>query len=217
MKGSLIFVAYASADGKNVTVSPRLGTGHNMPQSTSDVKVGLLDGSGISNDIFVVNGFCSGCRTWSGGSVNVDSTSQSMIWAVGPSGVTLESDDVSATIQQHDAYDTFSANLKNATGLGGVPVVLNGETAITNDSNGDFHAGVAFHALLMVGAFLVVFPAGYLFLRVFEKVWLHWGTQSFAAVLVVVGTVAGVVLSIRDDYVSTTDCQRWTFTYQYLE
>ncbi|KIW55376.1 hypothetical protein PV05_07660 [Exophiala xenobiotica] len=202
MKGALMFVTYASQDGNNVTVSPRLGKGHVMPQHTSDVKVDVLNGSGIVDGVFVVNAQCTGCRSWDGGSVNVDSTSQNMIWALGPSG-NLESDDVAASISQHEGYQFFGLNLKDATGTGGVPNTSN-STSDNNIDDGPFggggpRVGVAFHAFLMVAAFLVVFPAGYLFLRVFEKVWLHWGVQSAALLMVCVGTAAGIGVSIRED------------------
>src|SRR5271170_3755154 len=55
MAGSLIFVMYSSADGNNVTVSPRLGTGHIMPTYTSDVQVELMAGTGIHLGNYVVN------------------------------------------------------------------------------------------------------------------------------------------------------------------
>ncbi|KAK4940914.1 hypothetical protein LTR10_019068 [Elasticomyces elasticus] len=200
MSGALIFVTYASEDGNNVTVSPRLGVGHVMPQHTSDVTVDVLSGSGIVNGSFVVNAKCTGCRSWSGGSVNVNSSSQNFIWALGPSG-TLKSDDTSATISQHEGYNFFNLNLKDATGTGGVPIVSNSTTDDNlNDGpgfGGHVNPGVAFHAFLMVAAFLVVFPTGYLALRVFERVWLHWGVQSFALLMVCVGSAAGIGVSIR--------------------
>lgn len=205
MKGALIMVTYASEDGNNVTVSPRLGVGHVMPQYTSNVQVDVLNGSGIIGGSFVVNAKCTGCRSWSGGSVDVTSTSQNMIWALGPSG-TLKSNDESATINQHQGYNFFNLNLKDATGTGGVPSVSNSTAdGSLNDGppgfGGNFRAGVAFHAFLMVAAFLVVFPAGYLSLRVLEKVWLHWGVQSFALLMVCVGSAAGIGVSIRDQLV----------------
>ncbi|KAI1620419.1 hypothetical protein EDD37DRAFT_674626 [Exophiala viscosa] len=200
MKGALIFVMYASEDGSNVTVSPRLGEGHVMPQHTSSVTVDVLSGSGIVDGSFVVNAKCTGCRSWSGGSADVNSSSQDMIWALGPSG-TLKSDDTSATISQHEGYNFFNLNLKEATGTGGVPSISNSTTADnSNDGSGfggHINPGVAFHAFLMVAAFLVVFPTGYLALRVLERVWLHWGIQSFALLMVCVGSAAGIGVSIR--------------------
>lgn len=58
MSGSNMFVMYTSADGSNVTVSPRLGTGHNMPQFNSNTQITLLEGSGVSNGQMTANVRC---------------------------------------------------------------------------------------------------------------------------------------------------------------
>lgn len=55
MSGSNIFVMYTSADGQNVTVSPRLGTGHVQPQHATDAQVELLAGSGIADGMMTAN------------------------------------------------------------------------------------------------------------------------------------------------------------------
>ncbi|EXJ86278.1 hypothetical protein A1O1_06648 [Capronia coronata CBS 617.96] len=201
MKGALIFVTYASEDGKNITLSPRLGTGHVMPQHTSSVPVDVLAGSGIFNGSFVVNAKCTGCRSWSGGSLNAASTSQKMIWAVGPTG-DLKTNDLSASITQHEGYDSFELDFKAATGPGGVPVLDSSNSTNVNDSpvsGGHSRAGIAVHGFLMVAAFLIVFPMGYLLLRVLEKVWLHWAVQSLALVMVCIGTAVGIAVSKRNN------------------
>jgi hypothetical protein len=59
MKGSNIFMIYANADGTNVTLSPRLGTGEQQPNADTSAEVTLLDGSGISNDMMVANVRCT--------------------------------------------------------------------------------------------------------------------------------------------------------------
>ncbi|OAP64045.1 hypothetical protein AYL99_00017 [Fonsecaea erecta] len=199
MAGALIFVTYASQSGNNVTVSPRLGKGHVMPQHTSDVQVDVLSGSGIIDGSFVVNAKCSNCRSWDGGNINVDSTNQPMIWAAGPTG-SLSSNDVNAQIKQHEGYNFFNIDLKAATGTGGVPVVgASSDTVVGGGPVGDFHRGATgFHAFLMVAAFLIVFPGGYLFLRVFEKVWLHWGIQSLALLMTILGMGVGIAISKRN-------------------
>jgi len=210
MKGALIFVTYASEDGKNVTVSPRLGTGHVTPQTTNSVQVQLLSGSGIINDTYVVNMKCSNCRSWSGGNADVLSDDQDMIWAVGSSGE-IKSNALDATIRQHAYYNTFDLDFKAATGDAGVPVVDSSSDSVNvfgSGSRSNSRRGIAFHAFLMVTAFLVVFPAGYLFLRVFEKVWLHWAIQSFALLMVTIGTGVGIAISKRQDIVS---CNPWKF------
>ncbi|EXJ61514.1 hypothetical protein A1O7_01942 [Cladophialophora yegresii CBS 114405] len=201
MAGTLIFVTYASKDGNNVTVSPRIGTGHVMPKHTSDVQVDVLSGSGIIDGTFVVNAKCNKCRSWNGGKINIDSTSQAMIWAAGSSG-TLNSDDLNAQISKHEGYDFFNINLKAATGAGGVPVVNSSSTIIGDgpplDGHGRFRGATGFHAFLMVGAFLIVFPGGLLMLRVFEKVWLHWGIQSLALLMTILGMGVGIAISKKD-------------------
>jgi hypothetical protein len=218
MAGTLIFVTYASQDGKNVTVSPRIGTGHVMPTHTNDVQVDVLSGSGIVNGSFVVNAKCNKCRSWNGGKINVDSTSQAMIWAVGPTG-TLKSNDVSAQISKHEGYNFFNINLQAATGAGGVPVVSSSSDTVIGGGpvggDGHFRGATGFHAFLMVAAFLIVFPGGLLFLRVFEKVWLHWSVQSLALLMTILGMGVGIAISKRDKIVSATSpgclCTMLTF------
>ncbi|EXJ66491.1 uncharacterized protein A1O5_10160 [Cladophialophora psammophila CBS 110553] len=199
MAGALIFVTYASEGGNNVTVSPRLGKGHVMPLHTSDVQLEVLSGSGIVDGSFVVNAKCSNCRSWDGGNIDVNSDNQAMIWAAG-SGGSLSSNDVNAQIQKHEGYNFFNLNLKQATGIGGVPVVsASSDTVIGGGPvGGDFRGAPGFHAFLMVAAFLIVFPGGYLFLRVFEKVWLHWGIQSLALLMTILGMGVGIAISKRD-------------------
>lgn len=58
MSGSNIFVVYTSADGNNVTLSPRSASGYSMPTLNSNTKVELLEGSGVSNGIMTANVKC---------------------------------------------------------------------------------------------------------------------------------------------------------------
>ena len=58
MSGSNIIVVYASEDGRNVTLSPRLGAGHIEPEERSDADVSLLPGSGIENGVMTANMRC---------------------------------------------------------------------------------------------------------------------------------------------------------------
>lgn len=62
MSGANYFVIYTSADGKNVTLSPRRGSGHNTPSFNSAAQVSLLAGSGISNGVMVANIKCEYVR-----------------------------------------------------------------------------------------------------------------------------------------------------------
>ncbi|RMZ91089.1 hypothetical protein DV736_g1672, partial [Chaetothyriales sp. CBS 134916] len=203
MDGALIFVVYASDDEQSVVVSPRLGLGHVEPQHTDDVTVVLFSGSGITNHVFNVNGMCIGCRNWTGGSLNITSTSANMIWALGPA-VNLASNDLNASIRQHQRHGNFDMNLVQATGIGGVPTIGTSSNSSSGSSDSDGPPGwdvsprVAAHALLMILSFLIVFPGGFLFLRLFNRVWLHLGIQSFGALVVTLATAAGIAASKKD-------------------
>jgi hypothetical protein len=59
MSGSQIFVLYASSDGTNVTLSPRLGQTEFEPSYNSGAKVSLLAGSGISGSQMTANIKCT--------------------------------------------------------------------------------------------------------------------------------------------------------------
>ena len=115
MSGSNMLVVYAS-DSTNVTVSPRLGTGHNQPQFNSDATISVLDGSGVNSDgSFVANIRCDSCLNWSGGSMDLTDSSSSWIFAY-KSGDALDSTDQSADISQHDSNSGFSLDLTTGTG-----------------------------------------------------------------------------------------------------
>jgi hypothetical protein len=53
----------------------------------------------------------------------------------------------------------------------------------------------------MCGTFIVLFPAGYLFLRVFERVWIHIAFQSFGLFATLLGAASGIALSIKKNKV----------------
>jgi hypothetical protein len=58
MSGSNMFVVYTSADGNNVTISPRTASGYSEPELNSDVQVTLLEGSGVVDGKMIANVRC---------------------------------------------------------------------------------------------------------------------------------------------------------------
>lgn len=58
MSGAQIFVLYTDPTGNNVTLSPRLGTGHVPPQYNPQAEVTLLEGTGIVGNTMVANVKC---------------------------------------------------------------------------------------------------------------------------------------------------------------
>jgi len=114
MAGSNMFIVYSASDS-NVTVSPRLGTNHAMPQYNSDAQISVLEGSGIVDGKLVANVRCDNCLSWSGGSMDPTDSESSWIMAY-KSGSALDSTDVSERISQHSADTGFSLDLTSGTG-----------------------------------------------------------------------------------------------------
>ncbi|KAK4981923.1 hypothetical protein LTR66_009606, partial [Elasticomyces elasticus] len=95
MAGANIFVVYVSVDRTNVTLSPRLGTGHVTPKHDGAAQVTLLEGSGVEDGVMVANVRCANCGSWAGGRMDFTAAGgggdgASWIWAV-KSGDPLDS------------------------------------------------------------------------------------------------------------------------------
>ena len=58
MAGSNMFLVYLDAAGQNVTLSPRVGKGHRMPQFSTDATVALMEGSGVAEGKLTANIRC---------------------------------------------------------------------------------------------------------------------------------------------------------------
>ncbi len=123
MKNALIIMAYAGKNG-NITISPRLSTGHSEPSYYPNATIEWLPGSGFVNGTMTANGRCRNCRVWPGGALQVNSSSGNMIFASGPAG-TIGSDSLSAGVKAHSEYGVFEMDLRRASGVGGVPVLSN--------------------------------------------------------------------------------------------
>ena len=142
MAGSNIFVMYTSADGTNVTVSPRLGKGHYMPLHDEEAQITLLEGSGVSNGIMTANVQCSNCQSWEGGTMDFTSSSTEWIYAY-KSGSPLNSDSLTESIPQHDYAAPLTWDIAGAKGgndvnpfLGTTPTGSSGSGSVTSFSAG---------------------------------------------------------------------------------
>jgi len=60
MSGSNMFIMYTDSSGTNVTLSPRLGTGHVEPKYNSAAQITMLEGTGVSNGVMTANFRCKG-------------------------------------------------------------------------------------------------------------------------------------------------------------
>jgi hypothetical protein len=215
MAGSNVFVVYSSADGKNVTLSPRQPTGHVMPLYDNTTEAVLLEGSGIANGVMTANILCKNCQKWPSGTLDVSSTSSSWVYAY-KSGSAFDSDSVTQTITQHDISDVYTLDLSKAQGTNtGNPFVATTNTsssspsvvsaassagapaAGSSDVNMDNMIRYA-HAVIMGLVFLGIFPFAALMLRVLSfpnLVWVHGAFQVFGLVLALVAMGLGIHLA----------------------
>lgn len=205
MAGANILVVYPNGD--NVTVSPRLGMGEIQPLYNSDAQVSLLGGSGVQNGVITANVRCDTCINWTGGSADVTSPSSSWIWAV-KYGSPLDSSDVSAAITQHDDSGVVSLNLQKATGgnsenpfsQSSSPSSSPGTvvTATPQKPNSFFDQKRTAHAVLMIIAFVIMFPLFALTLQIFpssKTATVHGLLQLLTLVVAIVGLGLGVSLA----------------------
>jgi hypothetical protein len=61
MANSNIFVVYTSADGNNVTLSPRTTSSYQAPDFNDAAQVTLLEGSRVENGVMTANVRCKFC------------------------------------------------------------------------------------------------------------------------------------------------------------
>lgn len=88
-------------------------------------------------------------------------------------------------------------DMRQATGEAGVPTNVTQISGATRNGPGvtDHDLSRQFHALLMCAAFVVLFPVGAMFLRIFGSVRLHQLTQIFGLIVILIGLGLGIKLS----------------------
>ncbi|KAK8099086.1 cellobiose dehydrogenase [Apiospora kogelbergensis] len=197
MAGALMLVIYAAKDGQNVTVSPRLASGHTEPVFTPDIQIQTLPGTGLFNgsSAYLFNGKCTNCRSWSSGggknkTIDVKSKFQSFLYATGPLGRgTIKNDDKDAP----SSCTTATARLRWTCQDGKNPGRVGTEERLQVEGKTD-RAGTA-HAVIMVFVFVGLFPFGTLVLRLGNWVRWHAINQGFGGLLVIIGFGLGAHIS----------------------
>lgn len=200
MKGSHMFIIYANAAGNNVTLSPRLGSGHSEPEEERASGASLLAGSGIQNGHMTANILCKDCYSWKGGSMNLTGAGQSWIWA-SKTGAPIKSDSRIANLQQHDdgSFATFAIDLNTMKAGNTTNPFLDLAPANVVDvgAGNPGYDGVAIpiHGFIMCAAFIGGFPFGAFLIRLASfrgLVWIHAGVQ----ILTYFGTILGLGLGV---------------------
>ena len=195
-----MFVIYTDQTGSNVTLSPRYGVGNQEPLMGGP-QVFLLEGSGISGGTMTANIRCSNCVHWPGGTLDFKSTSSDWNYA-SKSGSPLNSNDVTAPIEQHSDYNSFTVDLTQVPGGNSLtpfsqnaPVVSGGSGGVARSS------AVPVHGVFMAGVFIVGFPLGAFLIRLCSfrgLVWIHAGLQLLSYFGALIGLALGVYVGIKD-------------------
>ncbi|GFF54059.1 hypothetical protein IFM46972_09928 [Aspergillus udagawae] len=162
MAGASMFVVYASS-GSNVTVSPREGTGHVPPEYNAESRISILPGTAIANGTITARFECKNCLDAHGGTINATDPASSWIWAY-KSGPPMASDNVSASIEYHDAFGRVLVDLSRSQSIadlnnGGDPFAnARPIDGLTSSELQSLSAMAIAHGCLMAVAFVVFFP-----------------------------------------------------------
>lgn len=201
MKDSTMFVIYPSTDTRNVTLSIRTTTQHDMPKQVAANTVNaritsssIIDGTMITNLVWQEFG-----QTRNG--VDPRNEQQPFIWAVGPS-TPIASNDVNLAISQHSKYGVIFADMPQSQ----VPSSQINAPNIDGTANINitpqppyYRRMVLIHASLLAGAFVIIFPLGVIAKNInFRNTGfkIHWPVQCFAIVCVAAGLATAVSMSI---------------------
>ncbi|KAF2758050.1 hypothetical protein EJ05DRAFT_493018 [Pseudovirgaria hyperparasitica] len=228
MDGAQIFVAYTSGDGSNVTVSPRIGTGYIMPRHNADAQITMLEGTGVSDGMMIANFKCTNCNSWSGGTMDFTDNQASWIHAA-YTGSSINSDDTSATIRQHNtAHAAFNWDMTSAKGGSSVNPFVDSNTTPppstgggqgNGNGNGNGNGGnqiepssgpfsmtmLIAHGVLASLAMVIFFPLGSITIRLFSfsgLIWVHAGIQMLALFLLTAAVGLGIYIATKLNYLS---------------
>ncbi|KAJ4290283.1 hypothetical protein N0V90_010499 [Kalmusia sp. IMI 367209] len=196
MKNSLMLVLYPNANGDNFTVSPRLSTGNTEPSFAPSIRLDILNGTGIEDEMFVLKAICRTCRVWPGGFLDTSSTTNPMIFAFGP-GTRLQSDDLNAPLRRHVRYGKFTMDMVAASSSdAGTPqpetqlkgVQLQG---IVKDHD---RMNLA-HAFMGCIALFVLWPINVILAGFFRNIKIHVGMSIAILVFLIISYALGIATS----------------------
>lgn len=212
-----MLVAYSSKTGKGklwlgrflpclltlsagLTLSPRVGSGHVEPShyKNKTMSIELWKDSGIRNGRYVAIGVCHNCKDWHSGSIDFESRTQPMFYAVGPDELHLNSDAEDAGLRRHDYWGHFNIDLQAARGdpaLFPPKDLLRTNATARSDEHNDHEYTSSLHAVAMAGTFVLIFPVGIFYKKVLGSVRWHWITQAFGLIVVLVGAGLGLGIS----------------------
>lgn len=186
-----------------MTLSGRFGTGNVEPTYSDTIGLSTVTPpSGPTNinedGMLFVSGTCTNCTNLAESTIDLTSTAQPFIFAVGDVDRFPATTSKSGPLRSHPYYGYFTMDLTKATNSsGGGPISLHSEieNAQLTRFLVDHDIVDPLHAFVMVIAFLVIFPLGVLSLRVLKNIKLHMIFQSIGLALGIIGAACGFYLT----------------------
>ncbi|CAI6341124.1 unnamed protein product [Periconia digitata] len=196
MKNALMLIVYPNSNGNNVTVSPRVSTDNTEPTFSSDVKLDILPGTGITDEMFVLKARCRSCRVWPNGFLDADSTTQPMVYAFGPAK-NLNSDRPDAPLKRHYTYGKFTMNMREAVGTPGVPAPSTRSSGVSSESPlvKDHDRKTLAHAIIGCLAIFVLWPINIILAGFLRNIKIHIGFSIGIMVFIIVSYALGIAAS----------------------
>lgn len=164
----------------------------------------------------------SNCDSWSGGSMDFKAANGNWIYAYRSSGGPKNSNSQSASISKHDDANAFQWSFADAKGGSSVNPLLNaapsgtgsGSPSPTSPSNGNTgitpvsassgpnqRAMLIAHGVLASLAFVILFPAGAIAVRLASfpgVIWLHAAFQVFAYIVFTAAVGLGIWIAKKN-------------------
>ncbi|KAK6003415.1 hypothetical protein QM012_009186 [Aureobasidium pullulans] len=200
MHDSMMFVLYSDKTNHGATLSTRYSTGEQEPRYLRDMRPETHASN--ENNTFSVDAHYKNSSVWMQHHIDMNSSKQPFIFALGPKLHGKTGGSPTATIQRHVVYGRFTMDMTQALSSS-MPAVnsengswISSGASSAFDVSGDFDVGSAIHAVVMGLAFVIVFPLGALLLR-FISVRVHYVIQLAASLLVIVGLGTGIYISME--------------------
>ncbi|KAF5233044.1 hypothetical protein FANTH_12721 [Fusarium anthophilum] len=192
MSGSTMFVIYQDGTG-NVTLSTRMGHGHEMPEHSHMRSVRLIEGSGVMNKTVVANIHCGdlGNMRFKGSNHWISA------WKTGSS---LHTTDIDADIEEHDGHNSFSVDFSSAVVNSNSNPFIHMTTAIPSGaaSGGGGEGNIStIHGIIMSVVFLLGYPLGSLLMPIIGKWFIHATWQMIVFIGMWAGFVTGKLAADR--------------------
>lgn len=194
-----MFVVYQDGSG-NVTLSTRMGHGHDMPEYSHMSAVKLLEGSGVSNKTITANIQC-------GDLSGIDYAGSNAWISAWKTGKPMDSTDIRARFNEHDGTDSFSVNFAKATissdrnpfidSSSTWPKSGSSDSAVSGGGGSEDHT-VTIHGVIMSVVFLLGFPIGSFLMPLLGKWLIHAGWQVVAFAGMWIGFGVGKIAADRD-------------------